>query len=243
MNKRYYKKTKKLNIKKIFKFFSLGVGILGFISLIYIFFPLLSWQIYFAPVFAEQNIASPIPKTEIVTQLSIKSLASYAANNFSGIDYSNADNWFPSFRPVQKGTPRISSYKITIPKLNINSAEVSTIDHDLDKHLVNYIGTAVPPDNGNAVIYGHSTIPQLFSAKDYKKIFATLHTLKVGDEFTVNVQNIIYSYKIFNIIIVDPSDTSIFTQSYDNSYITLVTCTPPGTTWKRLIVKAKLQKI
>lgn len=243
MNKRYYRKTKKINIKKIFKFFSLGVGILGLISLIYVFFPLISWQFYFAPVFAEQNIASPIPKTEIVTPSSIKSLMSNAATNFSGIDYSNADNWFPNFRPLQKGTPRISSYKLTIPKLNIKDAEVTTIDHDLDKHLVNYIGTAIPPDNGNAVIYGHSTIPQLFSPKDYKKIFATLHTLKVGDEFTVDAQNIIYSYKIFNIIVVDPSDTSIFTQSYDNSYITLVTCTPPGTTWKRLIVKAKLQKI
>lgn len=243
MNKLYYKKTKKINVKKILKFFSLLVGISGFISLIYIFFPLISWQIYFAPVFAEQNVAFPIPKNEVVTKSSIKSLASSAMSNFSGINYSNAENWFPSFRPVQKGSPRISSYKLTISKLNIKNAEVSTLDHDLDKHLVNYIGTAIPPDNGNAVIYGHSTIPQLFNSKDYKKIFATLHTLKIGDEFTVDMQNIIYSYKIFSIIVVDPSDTSIFTQSYDNSYITLVTCTPPGTTWKRLIIKAKLQKI
>ena len=26
-----------------------------------------------------------------------------------------------------------------------------------------------------------------------------------------------------------------------DSYLTLVTCTPPGTTWKRLIIKAKLE--
>ncbi|MCL5970468.1 MAG: sortase [Patescibacteria group bacterium] len=243
MNKHYYIKKGKLNIRKFFKFFSLSIAILGFIFLIYVFFPLLSWQIYFAPVFAEQNIAVPIPKTEIVTPLSIKSLASLAVNNFSGIDYSNADNWFPTYKPVQKGTPRVSSYKMSIPKLNIKDATVSTVDHDLDKHLVNYIGTAIPPDNGNAVVYGHSTLPQLFNPKDYKKIFATLHTLKVGDEFKIDVQNVTYSYKIFNITVVEPTDTSIFMQNYDNSYITLVTCTPPGTTWKRLIIKAKLQKI
>ena len=30
-----------------------------------------------------------------------------------------------------------------------------------------------------------------------------------------------------NISVVEPSDTSIFQQDYDNSYLTLVTCTPP----------------
>ena len=50
-------------------------------------------------------------------------------------------------------------------------------------------------------------------------------------------------YKIFNIRIVEQTDTYIFEQNYDNSYLTLVTCTPPGTIWKRLIIKAKLEKI
>ncbi|MDO8639815.1 MAG: sortase, partial [bacterium] len=78
---------------------------------------------------------------------------------------------------------------------------------------------------------------------DYKTIFATLHTIKINDEIFVSIEGVSYKYNIYNIIIVDPTDTSIFTQTVDDSYLTLVTCTPPGTIWKRLIVKARLQKI
>lgn len=243
MNKKYYIYRSKKDFKKTARIFSVLLMIAGLLTLIYISFPLISWQIYFSPVFASQDIAVPIPKAKIVNSSTVKSLIYQVTENI-GTNYSDAENWFPGYKPGKlKNTPEILSYRISIPKLNIKSAEVTTIDNSLDFHLVNYAGTAIPPNNGNAVIYGHSTLPQLFNPKDYKTIFATLHTLKVEDEISINVQNIEYFYKIFSIIIVDKTDTSIFTQTYDNSYITLVTCTPPGTTWKRLIVKARLQKI
>lgn len=242
MNKCYYKKDKK-NTKKILRYFSLFIFIIGISITLYISFPLILWQLYFAPVFAVSGINAPIPKTAIVNNATIKSLISTASQNLAGVDYSNAQNWFPNYKPEGTASPKISSYTVSIPKLKIKDAVVSAIDNNLDMHLVNYAGTAIPPDNGNAVIYGHSTLPQLFSPKDYKTIFATLHTIKIGDEFSVKVSGVEYYYKIFSITIVDPSDTSIFVQDFDNSYITLVTCTPPGTVWKRLIIKARLQKI
>lgn len=91
------------------------------------------------------------------------------------------------------------------------------------------------------MIFGHSTLPQLFDPTNYKAIFATLHTLKAGDTFEVTVDDTSYSYKIFSISITTPDDMNIFSQSYDNSYITLVTCTPPGTIWKRLVIRASLE--
>jgi len=108
---------------------------------------------------------------------------------------------------------------------------------------VNYGGTAIPPEKGNAVIFGHSTLPQLFNQKDYKTIFATLYKLTVGDVIQIKVAGVEYYYKIFSITVVDPSDTSVFEQNFSDSFLSLVTCTPPGTTWKRLIIKAKLEKI
>ncbi|MCL4418884.1 sortase [Patescibacteria group bacterium] len=243
MTKYYYTKQDRKIQKKILRLLSLALVIIGFAIASYIFYPLISWQVYFAPVFASGNFVTSIPRTNIVNSSQINSLLSQAGNLITGTDYTNAQNWFPNFRPSQKIKPKISSYSIYIPKLNIESATVSTIDYDLAAHLVNYEGTAIPTEKGTAVIFGHSTLPQLFNPKDYKAIFATLYQLRVGDEIYANVNGVSYRYKVFNINVVEPTDISIFEQDYSNSYITLVTCTPPGTTWKRLIVKARLENI
>lgn len=209
----------------------------------YIFFPLLSWELYLQPAFAAQSYAAPIPAATIITKDYIQSLGQYALNAFSGTDYSRVENWVPASYKEVAVSPQIASYYLSIPKLHIDNAVVSTIDNDLDIHLVHFPGTAIPPAKGTAAIFGHSTLPELFNAKNYKTIFATAHTLKVGDIITITTDNTVYSYRIFNISIVEPDDTSYLTQQYDDSYLTVITCTPPGTTWRRLIIKSKLEKI
>ena len=209
----------------------------------YVFFPLLSWQIYFAPAFASQEINAPIPKSTVVSRETIGSLISEASQSISGVDFTNAQNWFPGYKYQKTETPKTPFYSISIPSLNITNAIVSSIDTDLASHLVNYGGTAVPPDNGNAVIFGHSTLPQLYNPKNYKTVFTYLYKLNVGDEIIVNKDNLTYKYKIENITVVDPTNTSVLEQNYDDSFLTLITCTPPGTIWKRLVVKARIEKI
>lgn len=236
----YTKKGKAFNIRFLLRCLSLSAFGLGLLGIGYIFFPLVSWQLYFVPAFAASNIASPIPKSNLVTPRTIQTLLT---NSISTIDYSNAQNWFPTYNATIASAPKATSYTISIPKIGIKKAAVSTIDNDLDKHLINYGGTALPPEKGNAVIFGHSTLPQLFDPKNYRTIFATAHTLQVGDEMIVRVSDVSYTYKIFTISVVDPSDTSVLAQNYDDAYLTLVTCTPPGTTWKRLIIKSRIEKI
>jgi sortase A len=246
MSKKYYRKGKQFFLGKIniLKTFSFGIILAGVFIISYVFFPLFSWQFYFAPVFADQNIASPIPKINIVANDTVKSLLSQVSDRIVGVNYENAQNWFPSYNPnLKSDKTKIEKYFISIPSLSIDSAIVSTMDNDLSQHLVNYEGTAIPPSKGNAVIFGHSTLPQLYNPKDYKTIFANAYKLKIGEEINVKVENLIYNYKITNITVVDPKDTSIFEQDYNDSFFTLVTCTPPGTTWKRLIIKSVLQKI
>lgn len=244
MNKLYYKKKKRRDNKKIVRIWSLLVLLTGFLLSSYIFFPLISWQIYFAGNLASNDIETPIPKTTVLTPNIVKSLVSQASNSLSGVDYTKAQNWFPNLAVQAKGkAPKITSYLLLIPKLKITNALVSTTDTDLSKYLVNYPGTSVAGELGNAVILGHSTLPQLYKKNDYKTIFANLHTLKVGDEVIANVDDVLYTYKIYNIIVVDPKDTSVFAQNYDDSYLTLITCTPPGTVWKRLVIQTRLSKI
>lgn len=243
MGKIYYKKSNNINKKRVLRFISFLLFLSGIAIIIYVFLPYFSWQIYFAPVFANQSIASPIPKNNIVSLSTFKSLLSVTTNSFSGVDYTNAKNWFPNYKYQKAGNIKIQSYTISIPKLKINNAVVSTTNINLQKNLVNYGGTAIPPDNGNTVIFGHSTLPQFFDEKNYKTIFSTLYRIGVGDAIIVNSDGVNYRYKVENIIVVDPDNTSVLEQNYDDSFLTLVTCTPPGTIWKRLVVKARLEKI
>jgi len=244
MSKYYYRKTKDQPFKKWFRVLSLGISFLGLTIVLYIFSPLILWQIYFMPFFASQNITTPIPKTAIVNPSSIASLIGNVQNSINLVDYTNANNWFPTFNAsIGRKKPKVASYTLSIPKIRVVNALVSTTDTDLGKHLVNYKGTSIPGDLGNAVIFGHSTLPQLYNPLDYKTIFANVYKLEIGDNIHATVNGVTYTYKVHNIIVVDPSDTSLFSQSYDNSYLTLVTCTPPGTIWKRLIIKARLKTV
>lgn len=237
--KKYYYQKRQLTRRKLARVFGIFLFAFGVITAGYMFFPVISWQIFFSSF--ENSLTSPIPKTGILTPSLISTLVKESAFGQS-FDSSDAKSWFPKVN-LGKNSPKVTSYLLTIPKLHINNALVATTDYNIDKHLINYGGTAIPADSGNAVIIGHSTLPQLFDPKNYKTIFANAYQLQTGDQIIATLGNVAYSYKIESIRIVDPDDTSAFAQWYDNSYITIITCTPPGTIWKRLIVKAVLQKI
>lgn len=227
--------------KAIVRILGATISVSGLFILLYVFSPLMLWQIYFSQS-ASYYINAPVPKKTIVNADTVKSLFSQATLVVQGVDYTNAENWFPAFK-TQKTTLKVPTYALSIPKLGIHNAIVSTMDYDLSQHLVHYGSTAIPPDNGNAVIFGHSTLPQLFNPKDYKTIFANAYKLALGDIIEASVSGVSYVYKINEIRVVEPEDTSAFSQNYNTSYLTLITCTPPGTTWKRLVIKARLDKI
>jgi sortase A len=237
-----YKKRDRVKIITRIRYSGLAMSVLGIVTFLYFSFPLLSWKLYFEPAFASNGIEAPVPKTAVLSSTSIKQLLTSAVSSVS-TDYSNAQNWFPDIPTPGSSAgaekPVVTTYNITIPSIKVNYANVSTIDTNLDKHLVHYPGTPLPPSKGNSVIFGHSTLPQLFNKNDYKTIFAKAHTLEIGDKITLAVDGREYTYEIFSIFVTTPDDTSIFAQGQDDSLLTIVTCTPPGTTWKRLIVLAK----
>ena len=242
MGKIYYKKASGKKLKNTARGLSLLIFLIGLGIAAYVFFPLISWQLYFAPVFAAQDIAVPIPKATLVDSNTIQSLISQASQSLTGVDYNNAENWFPGYK-YTKGSTNVDNYSMSIPKLDIQNAVVSAVDDDLSKHLVNLGGTTIPPQKGNAVVFGHSTLPQLFDPKNYKTIFARAYELKVGDNIYVTVSGTTYKYNIYSITVVSPDDTSVLAQDYGQNDLTLITCTPPGTIWKRLIIRSRLTQI
>ena len=238
MGKTYYKRDKR-NFKNLFKILSILVVISGGMIFSYTFFPLISWQIYFAPIFASQKIQAPIPTNALINPSSIGGLITSAATSLN-TDYTNAYNWYPG---LEVKNNNIGTYTISIPKIGIKNAVVTNKDSDLTRHMVQFNADTFPPKEGNSVIFGHSTLPQLYDPNNYKTILANAYKLAVGDEIIVRVSNANYRYKIENVTVVEPSDTSVLAQNFSDSFITIITCTPPGTVWKRLVIKARIKKI
>lgn len=228
------------NKKKIIGLTSISVGI---ITLLYFFFPLISYHFYLSSAFAGNDIVSPIPQRFVLNGSS--SFGGLLSSGISKVtsNYKDARNWFPQQANIDKAnTKKVNEYEFSIPSQNINHMKVSAVDFDLSKHLVQYFSTSKSPiEKGTSVIFGHSTLPQWFDPTNYTSIFAKLHTIKNGDDIIITLNKKDYVYKVFSVSILESNDPNIFSQSFDNSYVTIITCTPPGTTWKRLVVRTSLQ--
>lgn len=215
---------------RIFISIFLVVGGLGLLTLAIA--PITIYEILFAPRYS--SLISPVVGSQVA-----------GAEDFQNtlIDYTKASNWFPTAPKVEEIPLNVKNYTISIPKLNIEKATVNIGGEDLSKSLIQYPGTAYPGKIGNSVIFGHSILPIFYDPKNYLAIFSTLPTLKKGDEVIVNYDGITYRYLVEDLFEVLPSDISVLEQRSDNSYLTLVTCTPPGHPLKprRLIVRAKLR--
>jgi sortase A len=194
-------------------------------------------------------VIAPIVSYEITSRQKYPTLVSpLPAQSISEIlnkDYKNLQNWFPDKVEMKKENSGVRSYVMSIPKLKIKNAQVSVGGEDLSKSLIQIPGTAEPGQIGNTVIFGHSVLPIFFNPENYLTIFSTLPKLQKGDEITIDSDGIIYKYVVSDMFEVTPDDLQILEQNTDTSYISLVTCVPPGHPLKprRLIVRAKIRPV
>jgi len=133
---------------------------------------------------------------------------------------------------------------ITIPKITVNAPVVyldSTREVDvlkgLESGIVHYGNTPNPGQGGNAVFFGHSS-NDWWQPGNYKFVFVLLDKLTVGDKFSINYQAKSYTYQVTGTQVVEPTQVSVLNQTAEPT-VTLITCSPPGTSWKRLVVSAK----
>jgi len=242
---RYLKQDNSIK-KKVVSRFSFILLVAGSILLFWSFYPIISFEI-FSRLFFQKQTVSPVP--ESLTASSIKSansvLGSWINLSSNLRDFTQVSRWFPDKPQFNKDSykSKVTKYSLSISKLNINQAIVVVGGEDLTKSLVHYLPTSLPGEYGNVVVFGHSTLPQLYNSKDYKTIFTYLPSLAPGDMIEIKMDNLTYQYQVTEMFVVDPEEISVLEQKYDASYLTLITCVPPGTYWKRLVVKAKLTKL
>ncbi len=219
---------------------SFGLITIGCFVLAWVAWPILSFTAISSDLFA-QTIT---PIADIAGSQKNISPVVFAAGDtiIDGGDFTNANAWFPTSPQKNVVTP-VNAYTLSIPKLKIADAKVVIAGDDLNQSLVHYGGTAVPGEYGNTVIFGHSTLPQFFNPKNYKTVFSTLPSMKEGDEIDITYDGVSYTYSVTELTVSDPSDLSALEQKFDDSYLTLITCVPPGTYWQRLHVKATLNRL
>lgn len=136
----------------------------------------------------------------------------------------------------------VTSNHLEIPKLHVNapivwSVSTDTVLEKLSDGVVHYADTSLPGENGNVFIAGHSSNYWWDKGK-FNQVFALLDTMEIGDRVYINYNNNPFVYKVESTKVVDPSAIEVLDPT-DHSVLTLMTCTPVGTTINRRIVQAR----
>ncbi len=90
---------------------------------------------------------------------------------------------------------------------------------------------------GNSVITAHSSGTAAFG--QFRFAFAKLGELKEGDQFQINTPTATYTYRVYGSEIVWPHEVDKLPKD-ERSTVTLVTCWPLWTNFKRLLVHSEL---
>lgn len=134
--------------------------------------------------------------------------------------------------------------EVIIPKINVQIPTVfdqksiaeNDIQSGLERGIVHYPTTALPGQNGNTAFFGHSS-NNIFNKGKYKFAFVLLNNMVEGDTFYLTYNSKVYAYKVITKSVVDPSEIGVLDPIPGKAATaTLITCDPPGTSLKRLVV-------
>ena len=136
--------------------------------------------------------------------------------------------------------------RLIIPKLNIDvpvhfGIALNEVMSAMNNGVAHYRiagASAYPGEIGNLVITGHSA-GDVYSSNPYKYIFSGLERLDDGDLIYVNYNSVRYTYRVIKKEVVEPSNVAALVVDTDKPLLTLVTCTPLGTSKYRLLVTAE----
>ncbi len=136
--------------------------------------------------------------------------------------------------------------RLIIPKLNIDVPVAFDIHFNDVMEAMNYGvahysipgANALPGQIGNFVITGHSA-GDIYSNNPYKFIFSGLERLQDGDLIYVNYNSVRYTYQMTRRETVEPSNVAALIYETDKPMLTLITCTPLGTSRYRLLITAE----
>ena len=138
--------------------------------------------------------------------------------------------------------------RLVIPKINVDVPVIYDVGNDYDSQMaamaegVSHFAvpgaSSHPGEVGNTVLSGHSA-NGVFDTSAYKFIFAGLDKLTVGDVLYAHYKGTRYTYSVTKKEVVNPDDVAKLVYPTTKPLLTLVTCTPLGTSKYRLLVTAE----
>jgi sortase A len=157
---------------------------------------------------------------------------------------------------TKKNLPKLKEIKpvdenfgIVIPKIAANAKVIANVDpfdekvyqKALTQGVAHAKGTQLPDQAGNTFIFAHSST-DWYTANRYNSVFYLLNKLEKDDDIFVFYQKQKYHFQVVEKKIVDPSKINYLKGDSQNKILTLMTCWPPGTNLKRLIIQAKIKR-
>lgn len=133
--------------------------------------------------------------------------------------------------------------RLIIPKLNVDvpvrfGVALADVMQSMNNGVTHYRiagADALPGQIGNFIVTGHSA-GDIYSRNPYKYIFSGLERLENGDLIYMNYNSTRYTYRVVKKEVIEPTMVSALVVNTDKPIITLVTCTPLGTSKNRLLV-------
>lgn len=157
-----------------------------------------------------------------------ESLTETVSDAFTANTYENIKPDYESVLNFEDG----QMCSIEIPKINVNLPVYhGSSEEVLTKGAAHSANTSFPigGENTHSVISAHTAYPG-------KVFFDNLTELETGDEFYIHVLDEKLCYKVCEINIVEPEDTSNLQIVYQKDLVTLVTCYPYAVNSHRLLV-------
>ncbi|MFH0749835.1 MAG: sortase [Candidatus Gottesmanbacteria bacterium] len=145
--------------------------------------------------------------------------------------------------------PVNAAFGIVIPKIGANAVIIPNVDpydssiyqRALAKGIAHAKGSVFPGRVGNMFLFSHSSV-NFYEALRYNSVFYLLNKLETGDEIYIYMNSTKFIYRVIEKKLVEPNTTFYLTEKTSDKLVTLMTCWPPGTTFKRLIVRAILEQ-
>lgn len=142
--------------------------------------------------------------------------------------------------------PLDTDFGILIPKINANARVIKNVDpynsaiyqKALSRGVAHASGTSLPGIGGNIFIFSHSS-SDFFNASKYNSIFYLLKKLEAGDQIKVYFEGQEYIYRVASSKVVNSDAIQYLSGQTKSETLTLMTCWPPGTSLKRLVVIAE----
>ena len=136
--------------------------------------------------------------------------------------------------------------KIEIPKINLSAVvvnptitTVAVLDKELLKGAVRYPTSAKLGEDGNVVLFGHSSYLPVVGNQAYKT-FNEIQKLVVGDSITVYSSDTAYTYRVRSVVKEVANGNTAVPLSVAGKILTLVTCNSFGAKEDRFVVTAEL---